>query len=373
MEKEELELLLKTQKDYTDTSVSELKEKNEAIQKELKELTLKFSTKLKEDENKVKGFNDVLAKEFESETFKKYQEIAKDNRNAGYSFRVKNETFTFSNSIAESNTAGITFLANPASITGLPSQKYRLRDFFTKVPAVEGIAYYTTVTSVLGSYSVTGQTMGQSKPLNSYDIQSNMKKLDVIAGIYKIPSYFVKYGKSLMSFYQTDVPKQYFNNENSYIVNSTNGLWNSGVLCTYSGATLGGIVASGTTITALDRIGAGYAQLTTASYSPDLILVSCADAVKLRLLKDSNQRYQLSEVNGVLSFMGIPIVASEAFSVGNAMILDSSYIEFHEGDSLKLEFGYDADDFSKNLVTLRAEADIYLAVKNSQAIVKLAI
>ena len=93
------------------------------------------------------------------------------------------------------------------------------------------------------------------------------------------------------------------------------------------------------------------------------------DVTKLKVVKltTTDKRYveRLMMVGGTLSMDGIPIIPTTLVTVGEYLIGDFSKALLFEKGGLSIEMGYDADDFTKNFRTIRAEWRGAVVVKNN--------
>ncbi len=102
---------------------------------------------------------------------------------------------------------------------------------------------------------------------------------------------------------------------------------------------------------------------------PTAILMHPTDVTKLKVTKVSStdKRYveRLEMIGGSLSMDGIPIIPTTLVTVDNYLVGSFDMATLYEKGSLMVEVGLDADDFTKNLRTIRAEWRGALVVKNN--------
>jgi HK97 family phage major capsid protein len=102
---------------------------------------------------------------------------------------------------------------------------------------------------------------------------------------------------------------------------------------------------------------------------PNAILMHPTDVTKLKVTKVSStdKRYveRLEMIAGSLSMDGIPIIPTTLVTVDNYLVGSFDLATLYEKGSLSIEVGLDADDFTKNLRTIRAEWRGALVVKNN--------
>ena len=135
----------------------------------------------------------------------------------------------------------------------------------------------------------------------------------------------------------------------------------------YSGA----FVVTGET--AIDRLMLAILQSEQALLPATGIVLNFTDWAKIKMLKDGMGRYLIGDPSGAtppmlwnLPVAATPALAANSFLVGNfdmaAMIFDRMGVEV-------LLSTQDSDNFRKNLVTIRAENRLALAVKRPAALV----
>jgi HK97 family phage major capsid protein len=102
---------------------------------------------------------------------------------------------------------------------------------------------------------------------------------------------------------------------------------------------------------------------------PTHIFMHPSDVTALKLVKvtSTDKRYveRLSEIGGMLSMDGTPIVPTTLVTAGTFLIGDMSRAYLFEKGGLSVEIGYNDDDFAKNFRTIRAEWRGATVVKNN--------
>jgi HK97 family phage major capsid protein len=108
------------------------------------------------------------------------------------------------------------------------------------------------------------------------------------------------------------------------------------------------------------------------SFVPNGVLMNPYDAVKMKLKKDELGNYTLppfsTMVNGgPVSVDGVQVVTNSGIAVNTMYVGDFSRGTVYSNDSLQLEFGYVADDFTNDLVTLKARERLALLIREVDA------
>lgn len=111
-------------------------------------------------------------------------------------------------------------------------------------------------------------------------------------------------------------------------------------------------------------------QIEIADQEPaTAILMHPTDVAKLMVLKVSatDRRYvdRLQIIAGSLSLDGVPIIKTTLVTVGTYLVGSFAQATLFEKGQLSIEVGLDADDFTRNLRTIRAEWRGALVTKNN--------
>lgn len=107
-------------------------------------------------------------------------------------------------------------------------------------------------------------------------------------------------------------------------------------------------------------------QVNVALFSPNYIVMHPSDVTAMDLQKATDGHYILPpfSANGNTVIKGIPVVANVGVTEGTFLVGDftKSGVRFREG--LVFDIGYENDDFTKNFVTILAEARLVHRVKS---------
>lgn len=122
--------------------------------------------------------------------------------------------------------------------------------------------------------------------------------------------------------------------------------------------------------TKLDTLGLAILQVSLADFMPSGVVVHPSDWWEMRLLKDGDNRYMLGDpqANVEQSLFGLPVVTTKAMTSGSFLVGDMrSAATMYDRWQPRVEVGFVDDDFTRNLVTIRAEERIALAVRHGEA------
>jgi HK97 family phage major capsid protein len=127
---------------------------------------------------------------------------------------------------------------------------------------------------------------------------------------------------------------------------------------------------------ALDSINRAKYAVIGADYSPNVVLLNPADWGSIERAKTSAGGYVLGDgaavtylANGMIpQVWGMTVITSNDVAAGKFYVLDTNAVEMFNRQSVSIELGFVNDDFTKNLVTLRAEMRGALAVYQPTAV-----
>lgn len=116
-----------------------------------------------------------------------------------------------------------------------------------------------------------------------------------------------------------------------------------------------------------DVIKVAINQIAIANHNANFIVVHPSDAVALSLTKDGNKGYLFPTFNlpNGKTVDGIPVITNTGIGIGNMLVGDFSKASVYFKDAVRIEMGYDADDFTKNLRTVLAEARLALVIEGN--------
>lgn len=113
-------------------------------------------------------------------------------------------------------------------------------------------------------------------------------------------------------------------------------------------------------------------QVALSEYHSSGIVLNPIDWAKIELAKDENGRYVIGNPQGVLSptLWGVPVVATQSMGVGKFLTgaFDIGAQIFDRRQS-SVEVGFENDDFTKMLLTIRATERLALAVYRPEAFI----
>jgi len=148
-----------------------------------------------------------------------------------------------------------------------------------------------------------------------------------------------------------------------------------------TGVNLNGLITNATAFsdplsvsspTMIDTVGTGILQVSLADFMPNGIVMHPSDWMRIRLLKNTDGEYLLGDPQSNPSplLFGLPVVATTAMSVDKFLIGDfraAATLYDREGANVALSTE-DGDNFVRNMLTIRCEERLGLAIKQATAL-----
>lgn len=116
-----------------------------------------------------------------------------------------------------------------------------------------------------------------------------------------------------------------------------------------------------------DAIVACYTQITSTSnmsYSPNGILMNPVDYANMQLTKNANGDYIRPFRVGDELITGLRVIPDGNRPVGNFIMGDFGYLYIRDYSVLRIDFGWNNDDFSHDRITMRGEKRLLAYVKS---------
>lgn len=263
--------------------------------------------------------------------------------------------------------AGVLDVPTRDSANLLPKQRLTIRALLPVVSISTGTVEYVQQGSQALNANVVAE--GALKPESDLDFSLNTTPTRVIAHWIKASRQVMEDLPQLRDLIDTEMRYGLALKEEQQI------LMGDG-----TGQNLGGLVPAATAFvdplgltapTMIDTIGAAILQNALADYPATGIVVHPADWVRMRLLKDADGKYLLGDPQAAVDPrpFGLPVVATKAIGLGQFLVGDfASAATLYDRWQPRVEVGYVADDFVRNMLTILAEERIALAVKNTLAL-----
>lgn len=121
-----------------------------------------------------------------------------------------------------------------------------------------------------------------------------------------------------------------------------------------------------------DLIRVVKAQIEGANFSPTHVVMNPEDIASLQLTKDSSSAYTYpmylptQSGDGEMIIAGMRVISSTYMTAGNYLVGDLRKVNVKFRNNINMTVGLDADDFTRNMITILAEARLVSYVKNNQ-------
>lgn len=348
-------------------SIAAIAEKQEAMQRELAALQQNAAAQGAEKTEAVKSYGERFVTSAGYKAFKNDM----GNRRAGFRLELAAapETTQASNSVSRTTFA-------PPTELGLvtdPRKVLNIESLFGHI-SVSGSAYqyvkygYTTTETATGP-AVTAE--GAAKPEANYTGTIVSGAVKTVAAWTKVTEQMMQDDANLVSFINDDLRYQLNKVIDQQIVTGTGSGQLTGLNQSdnyYDYITGAGLVSGDTVIDLILKV---KANMEAANINNISLLLNPMDWVKVLGAKNANKDYLIPGILDVPAqrIWGIPVILSGSVTQG----------KFHMGNffeggkviertGLAVEIDREGDDFTKNLMTIRAERRLDFAVVQPKAL-----
>lgn len=335
----------------------------EAKLKELGEKQLSFAKELmavKQSNDEVEGKSEVksIGTQFiETKSFADF----KNNKRASAIVERK----------AATTSANVTNAYNAPGIAALPEQQLVIESLIPHVPVnTTSVSYVKEKSNTIGAKVVAE---GTAKPETTFEFEQATAEIVTVAHWTRITKQLANYAPAVEAFInakmqyglQLAVEKQLINGDGTS--GNLSGLLKTGNYTDYSTS-----ITSESSDTLLDFAMRIQTAMEDANYIPQCLILRPSDWSKLALIKDKQNRYILGGPNALAQKMlwGTRVETCASMTAGKFLMPNFELgATIYDGQSLRLDMSEsDGDNFTKNLITIRVERDLGLAVERPAAI-----
>ena len=340
----------------TQEIVADLNKKAEKTGETVGELLTKVNTvianqgKLKGETEAAKDFKAVMGEMLAE----KHNEIVANYKNFAHKF----ETKAVGDMTASANLTGSVV----ASYSLVPSLRGRRRVHVRDIPGVEvvnsgtGVWKYYLNNSTPGEGSFGNQTIGSSKAQIDYDFTETTVTVNTLAGYATVARQMLRDLPFLQSFLPGELVEDYYRSEDNSFINTI-------MAGTGSYSTTASVYAE----KCIEWIGAILAR----DYNPTAIVTTAANWTTLLNTKPADYSLPGGAAVGVTSMgditiAGVPVLIQNGMTTGKTFVGDFSRVKVIQATGLSIaSTELEGNNFTKNLVTFRVEADVNVAVLRS--------
>ena len=254
------------------------------------------------------------------------------------------------------------------NVNGLPTRTPRIRNLLTVLNTQSGNVEY--VEQVTRDNQAAPQVEGAVKAESNYAWELQNLPIRTIAHWTKASVQILADAPQLRSIIDTELRYGLALAEDAQLLNGSGTGVNLNGLITNSTAYADPLALA--TPTMIDTIGTGMLQVTLADFVPNGVVLHPSDWMRIRLLKNADEEYLLGDPQSNPSplLFGLPVVATTAMPVDKFLIGDfraAATLYDREGANVALSTE-DGDNFVRNLVTVRCESRLGLAIKQATAL-----
>lgn len=273
------------------------------------------------------------------------------------------------------NTVGNTFSDRRPGVVGGAFREFTLEALLNSLPTTSNAVDYVRENVFTNAAAETAEA--GDKPESSVTTTLVTQPVATVAHWIKISRQLASDNAALAAYINTRMVYGVNLRVENQIINGNgtapniSGFTDSGNF-TAHGYTAASLTALGLANNRFDLIGKMLGDCQVADYPADAIVLNPADWWTMRLAKDSQGRYILGDPGSVVppSLFGVPVVASNAMTADTVMVASlAQAATFYNREGVMLDMSEsDADNFTKNLVTIRAERRCMLAVERPAAV-----
>lgn len=254
-------------------------------------------------------------------------------------------------------------------VVSMPRRSVRVRDLLPSVPITTGSVEYPKQTTRTHAAAMVAE--GALKPESAYGFTMQTVTPKVIAHWVPASVQILEDAPQLAGIIDTELRDGLQLAEDGQLLFGSGTGENLTGLATQATAYAAPITVAGATM--LDQLALAMLQATLGNFAPNGIVLHPSDWMRIRLLKDADGKYLLGEPGSQVEprLFGLPVAATPAmqidkFIVGDFNAAATLYDRWEPRVEVSTE---DGDNFRRNLVTIRAEERIALAVKQDGALI----
>jgi HK97 family phage major capsid protein len=347
--------------------LDETKTKLEAIQKQVDAIDLKL----------VEKHNSTVQEKSITEELKENEDVCRLMKNgkghAIITFKGQNASRLWERkSILRSNlgyvTPGVIDIERAPGIVLEARRKLTVRNVLTSRPTSLPVVYWVKVNSPLVAASPMMQNEGLVKHENAVTFTTANSTTRTIATFIKASRQALDDFDELGGFLESSLPYYVNRQEETQLLSGDNTGDNLNGLITQATAFDTSLLSASAGWTRIDQIGAAIQQIGEADeIDPSFIILNKRDWWKIRRTKDSYGRYILGdpETRGNPTLWDLTTVPTNSIAAGTFLVGsgDPAAAEIRDRMEMQVELSTeDADNFQRNMVTIRAEKRMLLAV-----------
>ncbi len=357
-------------------------------EKRLGTITTELKTKLDELQKQFDALDSKLAEKHAAavpvksimEELKENEDVARLVRDkkgrALHVFRGKNaelllERKTIFESAVGTETPGVIEADRDGGIVREAQRRLRVRDALSSRPTQAPLVYWVKVNAPLVSASPMMQHEGLVKHENTVTFTTANSTVRTIATFVKASRQVLDDFGELAGLLRSDLPYYVNRQEETQLLSGDNDHDNLNGLITQATAFDTSLLSASAGWTRIDQIGAAIQQIGEADeIDPSFVILHKRDWWKIRRTKDSFGRYILGDPQskGNPSLWDLTTIPTNSIAAGTFLVGSGDPAAAEIRDRMEMEVlisSEDSDNFQRNLITIRAEKRMCLAVKRA--------
>lgn len=261
------------------------------------------------------------------------------------------------------------FSARDNEVVSLARRQLRVRDLLTVVPTDAGSVDYTRQTTRTNAAAPV--TESAVKPYSDYVWDQVNLPMRVIAHLAKITRQAMDDNRQLQAEIDSEMRYGLGLAEETQLLNGSGVAPNLNGLVTNATAYSAPFDPAGTE-TMIDQIGLAILQQSLTEFETDGVIIHPSDWMRIRLLKDADLKYLLGDpgADAPQVLFGRPVITSQAMQIDKFLVGGFKRQKLYDRLAPEVLISSEnADDWEKNLLTLRCEERIGLAIRQPTALI----
>lgn len=208
-----------------------------------------------------------------------------------------------------------------------------------------------------GSADFIGE--GVLKPLASFDVTVESSNAKKVAERFRVSTELLNDWPGMRSMIENEARFEVEVAANTASLTATASSTDPAGITTLASAFSLTTIEAGSAPTYMDAIRSAIAQLVSLNFDTDIVaFVNPIDGANMDLSKSADDGHYLLppfvSANGMV-VRGVQVIEDNNIAVGNLLIGDMTKYKIDMLEDLVVRWGYDSDDFSKNLITMICE------------------
>jgi HK97 family phage major capsid protein len=198
---------------------------------------------------------------------------------------------------------------------------------------------------------------GELKPLKDWEYQEENSVAKKVAVSTKVSTEMLHDFEYMLSEIRTLLTRSLYQEVDNKLLSGSTVNEPTGILTvagSYVGTSIDGKILLANNA---DALRACMLQMRNLNYKPNAVFMNPGDAAEMDLTKSTDGHYIRIELDGIIR--GLKVIETTEITAEKFLMMDTSAWIIKILESLRLEFGWENDDFRRNLVTVIAELRLH--------------